>query len=153
MSLKQELDTDPLGLGYSTFKPDSPGSVIALLSYINYSAVKPLLLSERGILEKYADGPVAADAVLTKLEVFSASGHPLASVVKRALKFLAQAEGLDMGSAATQGMLSMLAAGGVITEDEATKLKNLALQPATRAQVLGLGIVTEADVIAAWSQE
>ena len=153
MSLKQELDSDPLGIGYASFKPDSPGSVVAKLSYLNYSAVKPLLLSERGILERYPDGPVAADAVLTKLEQFALSAHPLASVVKRALKFLAQAEGLDLGSGATQGMLTMLAQGGVITDSESGKLKGLAMQPATRAEVLGLGLVTEADVVAAWSIE
>lgn len=84
------------------------------------------MISERGILEKYVDGPLAADAVLAKLEAFSVSGHPLASIVKRALKFLANPEGLDIGAPATQGMLSQLGAGGVITADEATKLKALA---------------------------
>lgn len=84
------------------------------------------LISERGILESYADGPLAADAVISKLEAFGASGHPLASIVKRALKFLGQAEGLDIGSPATQGMLTQLGIGGVITTDEANKLKALA---------------------------
>lgn len=84
------------------------------------------MISERGILEKYPDGPVAADAVLIKLEAFAASAHPLASIVKRALKFLAQPDGFDIGSAATQGMLTQLGAGGVLTADETNKLKALA---------------------------
>lgn len=84
------------------------------------------MISERGILEKYADGPLAADAVLAKLEAFAASGHPLASIVKRALKFLANPEGLDIGSSATQALIAQLGAGGVLTTDEANKLKALA---------------------------
>jgi len=84
------------------------------------------LISERGILESYADGPLAADAVLTKLEVFSLTAHPMASVVKRAMKFLGQAEGLDIGSATTQSMITALGVGGVITTDEANKLNALA---------------------------
>lgn len=83
------------------------------------------MISERGILESYPGGPLEADAVLTKLETFSLSAHPLASIVKRALKFLSQPDGLDIGSAATQGMLTQLGSG-VITAEEATKLKNLA---------------------------
>lgn len=84
------------------------------------------MISERGILEKYPDGPLAGDAVLAKLEAFGASGHPLASIVKRALKFLANPEGLDVGSTATQMLITQLGAGGVISVDEANKLKALA---------------------------
>ena len=84
------------------------------------------MISERGVLEKYPDGPLAGDAVLAKLEAFSVSGHPLASIVKRALKFLSNPEGLDVGSAATQMLITQLGAGGVITVDEAAKLKALA---------------------------
>lgn len=85
------------------------------------------MISERGILESYPDGPIAADAVLSKLEAFGTAGHPLSSIVKRAMKFLGQPDGLDIGSAATQGMLTNLGAGGVLTVDEANKLKGLAL--------------------------
>lgn len=83
--------------------------------------------SERGILERYAGGPIAADALLTKLDSFGATAHPMASIVRRALKFLAQPDGLDVGSPATQGLLDALAAGGVLTADEVSGIKSMAL--------------------------
>lgn len=84
------------------------------------------LISERGILESYSDGALAADAVLAKLEAFSLTAHPMASIVKRAMKFLGQPEGLDIGSVTTQSLITALGAYSVITVDEATKLNALA---------------------------
>lgn len=93
--------------------------------------------SERGILERFPGGPLAADALLSKLEAFGASGHPMASIVKRALKFLAQAEGLDIGSPATQGLIAQLAAGGVISTEERDGL---------RAMATAADVITDAQV-------
>jgi hypothetical protein len=93
------------------------------------TTVQPRRMSEAGVLERYPGGPVAADAVLAKLEGFAASAHPLAGVVRRALRFLAQAEGLDIGASATRTMLDALAAGGAITADECASLKGLAAVP------------------------
>lgn len=84
------------------------------------------LISERGILESYADGALAADSVLAKLEAFSLTEHPMASIVKRAMKFLGQPEGLDIGSPTTQSLITALGVGGVLTTSEATKLNALA---------------------------
>lgn len=89
----------------------------------------PHIVSERGILDRYAGGPVAADTVLTKLETFAASQHPMAGVVRRALRFLGTEAGLDIGAATTRMLLDQLAAGGAITADEAGHLKALALVP------------------------
>lgn len=96
---------------------------------VGLTKVQTLLLSERGILERYPDGPIAADGVLVKLETFAASAHPLAGVVRRAIKFLGMSDGLDVGSAATQSLLTQLGAGGVLTVDEAAKLAALAIVP------------------------
>lgn len=82
--------------------------------------------SERGILERFPAGPLAGDALLAKLEVFAATAHPTARIVGRALKFLAQPEGLDIGAPATQGLLDQLAAGGVITAEERAGLTAMA---------------------------
>lgn len=82
--------------------------------------------SERGVLERFPGGPVAGDVLLSKLEAFAATAHPMASIVKRALKFLAQAEGLDIGSPATQGLIDALTAGGVITAAERDGLRAMA---------------------------
>lgn len=93
--------------------------------------------SERGVLERFPGGPIAADALLSKLEAFAATAHPMASIVRRAMKFLAQAEGLDIGSPVTQGLLAQLGAGGVLTAEEVSGLRAMALtaDPITREQV------------------
>ena len=85
--------------------------------------------SERGILERFPLGPLAGDALLAKLEAFAATAHPMARIVGRALRFLAQPEGLDIGSAATQDLLDSLAAGGVITAEERAGLAAMATVP------------------------
>jgi hypothetical protein len=93
--------------------------------------------SERGVLERFPGGALAADALMTKLEGFAATAHPMASIVKRALKFLAQAEGLDIGSPATLGLIDALQAGGVITAEERNGLRAMATvaDPITHTQV------------------
>lgn len=147
--LADELRDDPLALGYAQHLPDSPGMVVQLINAPSFSMVKPLMLSERGLLAHYADGPVAADGVLSKLETFAQTSHVLASVVRRAVKFLGTPEGMDIGSPTTHAMLDALQTASVLTADEVAKIKALALQPASRAEVLGLGPVTEAQVMEA----
>ena len=85
--------------------------------------------SARGVLEKYPAGPVAADALLTKLEAYANAAQPLSSLVKRANGFLSQPEGLDLGSPATIAMLDALMAYGVITQAEHDGLKSIATFP------------------------
>jgi hypothetical protein len=85
--------------------------------------------SERGVLERYPGGPLEADTLLGKLEAFAQTTHPMARIVGRALKFLAQPEGLDVGSPATQTLLGQLAAGGVITATERAGLQAMATVP------------------------
>lgn len=87
-------------------------------------------VSEAGLLERWPAGPAAADAFLVKLEAFAQSQHELAGIVRRALKFLGTPEGLDLGAAATHIMLVQLAAGKVISTEEAALAKALSQQPA-----------------------
>lgn len=118
------------------------GSVGAIARSLSVGRTKIVshFASERGVLERFPGGPIAADALLSKLEAFAATAHPMASIVKRALKFLAQAEGLDIGSPATQGLLTQLSAGGVLTTEEVAGL---------RAMATAAYVVTDADVDAA----
>lgn len=145
-ALLDEVTTDPTGMGYAALLPGSPGRVVELLNGVSTTLPKSLMISERGIMAHYPEGPVAADAVLSKLEAFAAGVHPLASTLKRTLKFLAQPAGIDIGAPATQTMLDVLATEGAITAVEAGTLKDLARQPASRAEVLGFERVTEADL-------
>lgn len=116
---------------------DGNVNAIALALSAGRTKVASHFASERGVLERFPGGPIAADALLTKLEAFSTSGHAMASIVRRALKFLAQSEGLDIGSPATQALLAQLGAGGVLTSKEVAGLRAMALQsdPITREQV------------------
>lgn len=84
--------------------------------------------SERGILDRYPGGPVAADALMSKLEAFAATQHPLAGVVRRAVKFLGTPEGIDLGSNGVQTMLAALTPA-VLTETERDGLRAMATVP------------------------
>lgn len=95
--------------------------------------------SERGILDRYPGGPAAADALLVKLEGFAASAHPLAGIVKRALKFLGTPEGIDLGSFGVQTILAALTPG-VLSVQERDGLIAMASEPV---------VVTPAEVQAA----
>lgn len=102
---------------------------IADILSIGRTKIASHFASERGVLGRYPGGPVEADALLAKLEAFAASGQPFASIVKRALKFLAQSDGLDIGSPATQGLISSLTVFGVISAQERDGLRAMATVP------------------------
>jgi hypothetical protein len=136
--LGDEITLDPLGKGYAAFLPGSPGAVVEILNAQTETMVKTRMITARGILSDYPGGPTAAAAVLDKLD----TAAPSIPALKWAWKFIT-GDGLDIGKPATQGMLDSLATATVISSTEATNLKNLALQPASRAEVLGLPTITE----------
>lgn len=138
--LQTELTTDPLGLGYAPLiASGNDGAIAAILNDKSrgYTMIRPRLVSARAVLAEYAEGPMAAANVLDKLEQAAAANN----AVKWAFFFL-KADGLDVGAQATQAMLDQLAVGGVLTVAESVNLKSLALVPASRAEVLGLGEIT-----------
>ncbi len=136
--LSDEITNDPAGKGYAAFLPDQPGRVVDLLNALTETKHKARMITARGILSDYPGGPVAAALVLDKLE----AAAPSVPALKWAFGFL-KTEGLDIGHPATQGMIDQLATASVITADEAANLKALSLQPASRAEVLGLPVITE----------
>jgi hypothetical protein len=149
-TLQQELIHDPLKLGYSQYiNPYDEAGLLSLLNSVSVMAPASKMHSERGVLDKYPDGPIAADMVLQKIEGFAATSHPMAGIVRRALKFLGQPEGIDFGAPSTQTLLSKLADGGVITRGEATKLINLGTMLISRGEQLGLKVVGGDQVHAA----
>ena len=137
--LRNELMTDPEGMGYNLA---NLASVEALINAPNKSRLVSHFASERGILDRYPGGPVEADALLTKLEAFAGTAHHSASIVKRALKFLAQPEGIDLGATGTQAMLSALTPA-VLTTAERDGLRAMATKTCSRAEQIGLGYVTD----------
>jgi hypothetical protein len=140
MSLQEELTTDPLGLGYQQYIPDSPGILVNMLNAPNYSMPKERFVTARGVLGSY--GTVGAE-ILDKLE----GAAPSNSAIKWAMRFMAT-DGIDVGHPTTISLLDALV-GTVLTQTECDLLKSMAVQPASRAEVLGLGYVQEHDVRAA----
>lgn len=136
--LSDEITNDPTGKGYAAFLPDQPGKVVDLLNAYNETKVKARMITARGILSDYPGGPVEAATVLDKLD----TAAPTIPALRWAWAFI-KGEGIDIGHPATQAMLDTLATATVLTSTEAANLKSLAVQPASRAEVLGLPLITE----------
>jgi hypothetical protein len=90
----------------------------------------PTLITERKILSVL--GPVAGGATLKALEDFAAqtlpAEHPLYAAhagIARAVRWLKDADGIDVGDASTQTMLGTFAALGVITAEAAAAVQAL----------------------------
>jgi len=130
--LQDEIINDPAMLGYSTYLPDSPGRVVELLNTQSQTMVKYRMITARGIMASYGIGPSAGAVFLDKLDALSTSIPAL----KWAMKFLQQDAGLDIGDSATRQMLDSLVGVGGITLAEVSGVKAIALQPASRFEIL-----------------
>lgn len=83
-------------------------------------------------------GPILADSILTKLEAFAATGNSGASVVKRALTWLAPANGgLNFQDATVQQFIAGIGVAGILTAEEVAALAGVGTVA---------GVVTIADV-------
>lgn len=139
-TLANEISDDPLGLGYAAHLPDAPGLVVEMLNARTRTAVQSRFVTARGVLAEVDGGA----QILDKLDALTGAVRE----VKWAMKFLLT-DGIDVGHPRTRALLDQLAAGGAITAADAQALKDLALQPASRAEELGLGVITEAGLRAA----
>jgi hypothetical protein len=110
-----------------------------LLNATTLTMNKPRVVTGLTVLNEI--GPVEGAEILDKLQ---AAGNQV-SAVKWGFQFL-MSTGLDVGAASTQGQIQALVAAGVLTSAEGTALINMALQPCSRADQLGLGYVSEYDV-------
>jgi len=140
MSLQTELTTDPLNRGYQQYVPHSPGILCDMMNARNYTMPKERFVTARKVL---ADLGVQGAEILDKLETAAASN----SAVKWAMRFMTT-DGIDVGHQTTRALLDQLV-GTVLTQAECDLLKNMAVQPASRAEVLGFDYVREQDVRAA----
>ena len=144
-ALKTEIQTGPLAAELAPHIASGNDTAIAdaLNAQRGETMLRERFISARSILAFYPDGPAAAAVVLDKLEAAAAS----VPAVKWVMSYL-KSDGIDIGGVATHGMLDQLAAGGLITADEATKLKSLGYAPVSRAEtVLGQSVsVTDVAV-------
>lgn len=139
--LSDEINNDPLNRGYAQYVPDSPGVISNMLNAPDYTMVKTKFVTARGVLAEHGS---AGAAVLDKIEAAGASD----SAVKWAMKFVTSEPGIDVGHPTTRSLLNGMVPT-VLTQAEANRLLDMAIQPASRAEVLGISYVTAADVQAA----
>lgn len=133
-ALAAELANDPKALGYAPHvaSRDDAG-LAAMLNAPRGTRAISRLCNERTIMSFYADGALAADALLTAIETYAAGTQPLSSITRRAMRYVQQPDGLDLGSPTTVMMLGALVQAGVITADQSAKLTAIATDPSSRA--------------------
>lgn len=141
MSLLSELQDDPLGRGYAPHIAGSPGVLAEMMNAPVYTMVKTKFVTARGVLAAHG---AAGAAILDKLEAASSSN----AAIKWAMKFVSQDSGIDVGHQNTRALLDAIVPD-VLTQAEADLIKDMAIQPASRAEVLGLPYVFERDIQAA----
>lgn len=108
-----------------------------LLNAATRTVVKLKFVTARGVLAEIPEGA----QLLDKLEHVSTS----IPEVKWAMKFLIT-DGIDIGHSKTRMLLDQLSTAGIITQQESSYLKDLALQPGSRAEELGLPTILESDI-------
>lgn len=101
--------------------------VIAAKVSANRKLIKERRISEIEVLNEYPGGPVVADSILVKLEAYANSSGTYSGVMKRAFKSFYTSEGINFGAPHVQQILTQLVSENVITMDESTNLKNMAL--------------------------
>lgn len=143
-ALAAEINADPVGIGYATYRTEAPGRIADMMNARTQQMHKPRMVTSRGIMASYGLGPTAGAAFLDKLQALSAT----VPAIRWAMKFLESEAGIDVGESATQLMLASLVGVGGISQQEVDGVKAMALQPASRAEVIfGTGaVVTEAQV-------
>lgn len=82
--------------------------------------VQSRFITSRGIMSCCADG----NAILDALDAAATAN----SAVRRAVKFLEQEAGLDIGDSYTQRMVDALVEASVLTPEQGRQLKDLALK-------------------------
>lgn len=96
-------------------------ALAAALNAEGATAIGSRFVTSRAVMALCADGV----AILDRLD----TAAPQNSAVKRAMQFLGQEAGLDIGDPYTQGVIGQLVAAGVLTVAQGDQLKALALRP------------------------
>jgi hypothetical protein len=141
MTLSDEITLDPTGKGYANYLPDAPGVVCDLLNTPTETMAKERWVTALTILSKCELGV----SIIRKLKALESQD----AVVEVAWNRLNGDPGLNVNDPATRMYLDQLVREDELTAEEVAQLKALAMQPASRAEVLGLPPVTEIDLIEA----
>jgi hypothetical protein len=136
--LSDEIDNDPEGKGYSALIENEPGRVVELL---NAKTESKLGLLDRASLAMWA----VANGMLGKFEDEAVDKtSPLRDSALAILYVLKGAtSGIDFSLQANLDGFGAWISLGKMTEEQKNAALALSMQPASRAEVLGLPYVTE----------
>lgn len=142
MSLRDEIQNDPQGLGYAAWLPDSPGTVADLINAPTQTMVKAISSAEAQAWA--AAGPYAA-----VVDASNNTQHPCRASCLVVRQTFAAAVDIHLERPEIQQMLAAWVSTGICTAAQRDDLLARATQPASRAEVLSLGAVTINDIIGA----
>lgn len=136
--LSDEIDNDPTGKGYAAMLPDRPGHVVDAL---NVKTESKIGLINRTDLTIWA----AASGMRAVIEdVANDSQSPLRSSALAILDVLrGSSSGIDLSKPENGGILIAWEAAEILSTADKDAMIALAMQPASRAEVLGLSRITE----------
>jgi hypothetical protein len=142
IALKSEIAGDPLGLGYAAHLPASPGLVVDLLNAATQSMLGPL----RSTTAKAwaAAGPYAAI-----VDASTNVTHPCRASCLVIRDSFACGDPIHVEDPELQGMLNAWVTAKICTQAQVDTLYARAMQPASRAQVLGWPTIEIRDLVAA----
>lgn len=142
MMLRDELINDPAGLGYAAFLPASPGSVLVLMTERTGTMLK-------AISTETAQMWAAGGAYATIVDASNNAAHPCRASCLVLRQTLASGIDIHIEDPAVTAMLAAWVATSVCTAAQRDDLIARGMQPASRVEILGLGVVTIQQIIEA----
>jgi hypothetical protein len=139
---KAKLATELALPAYAQWLLDSPGTVAAMLNTVNTTMVKAIRTTT-------AQAWAAAGPYARIVDAANNPEHPMRASCLMLRETLSSGVDIHVELPDVQGMLIGWVQTDVITEAERTALMAKAEQPASRAEQLGIGVVTFQDVIEA----
>lgn len=141
-ALAAEVAGDPTSKGYALLLPASPGSVVDKLNTPTETMVK--MIRSTTAQAWAATGPYSAI-----VDASNNVNHACRASCLVLRDTFASGVDIHLERSDMRGMLDAWVATGICTADQRADLLTRATQPASRAEVLGLPVVVEADLRAA----
>ena len=138
--LVAELTDDPLERGYAGMTNQAAAES---LNAVDRTVADPTRKTFRDLLREI--GMADAGVIHGKLKAAAESNDGVALAIAAAGDYGTDG-GLDFSDPATVAGIDTLVAGGVLTSEEGDALKALGRRPVSRAEELGLGVVTDGHI-------
>jgi hypothetical protein len=144
MTLAEELKNDPTGKGYAAHLPDDPQRVVELLNNPTETAIGPLRSTT-------AKAWAAAGPYARIVDASNDVSNPCRSSCLVIRESFACGDPIHLEDSRLQSMLSAWVAYGIATQAEVNNIYQLATQPVSRADVLGIPAPDARAIVNAWS--